>query len=360
MENIKKSLICREVKAFHLEASIIRDYQPVIGDVAVFRVKRIGKHNAIQGTRGSNKYIFPGDRIMLAFGNRYASEQFEGYIPEGWQPVYHILGKGGCAGLVTSMHQRMSLRGPTEIVLEAFATDSQGKVINTRYLNRERVPFDTYEKKKYKLILSLGTGMDSGKTTTAAYLARGLHQAGKRVAYVKLTGTVFSKDRAFVRDCGADISTDFSRLGYPSTYMLDEQELLDLVASLLAEAEQIAPDFVIAEIADGLLQRETAMLLRHARFRQMVDHVLLSSGDSFGALAGLEELNRLGLQASALCGAFTAAPLLIKEVSSRTGLPILTLDLLSDASVTQWLVPAHSYKQNGLHQPLTIASTTVK
>ncbi len=360
MENIKKSLICREVKAFHLDPTIIRDYQPVVGDVAVFSVQRIGKHNAIQGTRGSNKYIFPGDRIMLAFGNRYASEQFEGYIPEGWQPVYHILGKGGCAGVVASMHQRMSLRGPTELVLEGYATDNEGKVINTRYLNRERVPYDTYEKKDYKLILSLGTGMDSGKTTTAAYLARGLHRAGKRVAYVKLTGTVFSKDRAFVRDCGADLSTDFSRLGYPSTYMLDEPELLDIVATLLTEAETVQPDYVIAEIADGLLQRETAMLLRHQGFRQMVDHVLLSSGDSFGALAGLEELNRLGLQASALCGAFTAAPLLINEVASRTDLPILTLDRLSDASVPRFLTPAHGHRHNGVHQAAAPSPATLK
>ncbi len=360
MESIKKSLICREVKSFRLDQSIIRQYQPTIGDVAVFRVKRIGKHNAIQGQRGSNKYIFPGDRIMLAFGNRYASEQFEGYIPEQPQEVYHILGKGGCAGVVASMHQRMALRGPTELELEAYATDPHGKVINTRYLNRSRVPFNTYEKNNYRLILSLGTGMDSGKTTTAAYLARGLHDAGMRVAYVKLTGTVFSKDRAFVRDCGADLATDFSRLGYPSTYMLEEDELLDIVAGLLTEAETIHPDYVIAEIADGLLQRETAMLLRQPRFRHMVDHVLLSSGDSFSALAGLEELERLGMDASALCGAFTAAPLLVKEVQSRTDLPILTLDQLSDSSVTGYLRPALKHIHNGVHPKATFTTSTSK
>lgn len=350
MEPIKKSLICRDIKTFRLDTSLKHTYQPQTGDVAIFEVKKIGRHAAIQGTGGSNKYIFPGDKVMLAFGNRYASEQFEGYIPKEWQPTYHVLGKGGCVGVVESMHKRMTLRGPTELELIGYAVDVDGKVINTRYLSRTRVSFDSLPPKSYKLILSLGTGMDSGKTTTAAYLARGLHHAGYRVAYAKLTGTVFAKDRALVRDCGADLSTDFSKLGYPSTYMLEEPELLDLIAGLLTEAQTIHPDYVIAEIADGLLERETAMLLRNERFMQMVDHIMLSSIDSLSAISGMEELARLGLQPSALCGAFTAAPLLIKEVQSRLSIPIATLELLDSEEIVRILKPAHvKARQNGVH-----------
>ncbi len=349
MDTIKKSLICKKVKAYQVDESIAKTHRPKVGDVAIFEVVAIGKHNAIQGTGGSNKYIFPGDLVMMAFGNRYASAQFEGYIPDNWQEEYHILGKGGCAGVVASMHMRMSLRGPTRLKLKGYATDSEGRVLNTRYMDSEKVSFATLRPSaNYRVILSLGTSMDSGKTTTAAFLARGLMKAGKHVAYIKTTGTVFSKDRAYVRDCGAHFVKDFSQLGYPSTYMLEEDELLDIFATLLTEAAQIQPDYVIVEIADGLLQRETSMLLQNPHFLSFIDHLMLSSGDSMGAISGIEELHRLGLQPSGLCGAFQAAPLLVKEVRSRVDLPIFSLSVLSDPSIVQKLRPAHLTHMNGV------------
>ena len=59
--------------------------------------------------------------------------------------------------------------------------------------------------------------MDSGKTTSAAYLCRGILASGTRVAYFKLTGTVYGKDKAMVRDCGALFVADFGNYGFPST-----------------------------------------------------------------------------------------------------------------------------------------------
>lgn len=56
--------------------------------------------------------------------------------------------------------------------------------------------------------------MDSGKTATAGYLARSPKRIGRKVAFIKLTGTVYTKDIDFCKDCGADWVSDFSELGF--------------------------------------------------------------------------------------------------------------------------------------------------
>ncbi len=336
---IKRSIICRNLgEDFKINRKIKTKYQPKAGDLAVFQVLEIGKHPSIQGTNGNNTYIFPGDHIMMAFGNRYATEQFEGYIPDTYQREYHILGKGGAVGVLASMHAKIELKGPTTLRLIGYVTDPQtGEVINSKRLAGELTPFDLGKQRSYQVILSLGTGMDSGKTTTAAFLSRGLMLAGKKVAYIKLTGTVFTKDRSLVRDCGADQVADFSTAGFPSTYLCDVPELRDLYETLLEAVSADEQDYVVIEIADGLLQRETSMLLHDTDFMSTVDHIVLSSVDSMGILHGIAWLEqKVARRPRFLAGLFTASPLLIKEATAHTTLPILTLAEMADAQVVQY------------------------
>ncbi|MBI5914586.1 MAG: hypothetical protein HY842_04355, partial [Bacteroidetes bacterium] len=222
---LKKTIIAQGIDNYHLDKSIRTTHQPKAGDLAVFKVLEIGKHDSIQGINGNNTYIFPGDLLLAAFGNRYATEQFEGYVPTEYQHQYHILGKGGAIGILTSMHEKFELVGPTSLRLIGYATDANGQVINTKYFNKQETAFDPAKKRPYKVILSLGASMDSGKTTSAAYTCRGLRAAGYKVAFIKLTGTVYTKDIHFARDCGAHLSIDFSKFGFPSTYMCSIFEL---------------------------------------------------------------------------------------------------------------------------------------
>lgn len=330
---IKKAIICKDVKTYTINRLNNRTYKPRAGDVAIFRVLEIGKHKAIQGESGKNSYIFPGDLIMAAFGNRYASNQFEGYVPEGYQDAFHILGQGGVIGTVASMHAKFKPIGPTSVKLVGYAT-KDGKVINTQYLSEERVAFEPNRHRPYQTILSLGASMDSGKTTSAAYLCRGLRNAGKTVGFIKLTGTVFSKDKRFVKDCGAHKVVDFSNLGFPSTYMYGMEELLDIFEGLTRKIEEINPDYLVVEIADGLLQRETAMLLNNPAFRAMVDHVMLSCADSLSVLSGLMHLENLGLPPFAVSGLLNVSPLMVDEVQRAVRIPVLSLEDLMHRRIT--------------------------
>ena len=336
---IKKAIICKDVEEFNINSSIKKTHVPKAGDVAVFKVLSTGKHDAIQGVNGNNTYIFEGDYVMLAFGTRYATGQFEGYVPEGYLPRYQILGKGGAVGRLESMNVKLRKVGATDLRLVGYATNTEGKVINTKYMNKSEVTFNPKTIRTPKIILSIGASMDSGKTTTAGYLCRGIMLAKKKVAFIKLTGTVMSKDKSFVRDCGAKIALDFSNAGFPSTYLCDEQEMLNLYEYLLQMTEVIDPDYIVMEIADGLFQRETAMLLRHKAFMSTISGVMFSCGDSLSAMHGIKLLEDLNQNILGICGLFTISPLLVSEVQEESHYPVFTLSDLSSPKIVDVLSP---------------------
>ncbi len=329
--NLKKAIICKGVEDFRVNTDIIKTHRPQAGDVAIFQVLEIGKHNAVQSVNGNNSYIYPGDYVMLAFGTRYATGQFEGYVPDGYLEEYQLLGKGGAIGQLASMNYKLKSKGSTNFSIVGYAVDENNEVINTRYLNYQ--PQRLTSKRKGKVILSLGSSMDSGKTTTAAYLSRGLSLGGDKVAYIKLTGTVYARDRSYVRDTGATMAIDFSTLGFPSTYLCSTNELIVLFKRLLVMVEEIDPDYIIVEIADGLLQRETSRLIQSKGFMKYVSGVFFSAGDSMSAMCGIDMLEKMDINIIALSGLFTGSPLLEREVKENTHYPVLNLVGLEDPRV---------------------------
>ena len=331
--NTKKAIICSKVENYQVNTDLVNTHKPNAGDVALFEVLTLGKHTRIQCAEKRNRHIYPGDTILAAFGTRYATNQLEGYVPETPLEEYHILGQGGVIGELKSMHQNFVRKGPTTLKMIGYATDDKNKVINTKYLKDDEVPFIGLKPNGVKVILSIGGSMDSGKTTTAAFLCKGLKNAGKRVVFTKLTGTVYSKDTDFVKDCGADFVTDFSQWGFPSTFMCSEQEILNLYQNMIYQLSDLKPDYIVMEIADGLLQRETNILLNNKEFIDTINHIVYSDGNSTGALGGIRFLNEMNLKPFAISGRFTMAPLLIEEVKAHTNIPVLTLEDLSNANV---------------------------
>jgi hypothetical protein len=336
---IKKTIACKEVGNYMIDASIIHTHTPQFGEVAVFEVLEIGKHYTVQGQSKRLVQIVEGDYILAAFANRYATEQFEGYVPDKPTEFLHILGAGGAMGIIKSTHAFLKDIGPTTVRLVGYAKDDQGDIINTVYYKTKRNTFTGTVPNNAKVILSVGSSMDSGKTTSAAYLARGLKTSGKKVAFIKLTGTSYTKDKDLVYDCGADISIDFIEAGYPSTYMLSLKELLDLYQTLLNMLAPENPDYIVMEIADGLVQRETEFLLRDSSFMKTIHSVVFSASDSLATFWGISFLSDLGHKPVAVAGLFTASPLLVEEVEARTNIPVLTLEGLMSKNVVPLFEP---------------------
>ena len=333
--SIKKALTCQSILAYTLNTDLATTHCPKMGDVGIFRVLQ-ANGGYIMDTHKIASQLFEGDLVMLAFGSRYATNQYEGYVPETPVTQCQLLGRGGVAGLLTS--KNMTFRAvPAQLELVGYATTHGGAVLNTI----ERKSLDEFNRFniRAKVILSVGSSMDSGKTTSAAWLCGGLRAAGKRVAYLKLTGTTFPKDAALNMDRGADFAADFSDFGFPSTYLLDLDTLLNLYQSLVNLAcEKGQAEYIVMEIADGLLQRETAMLLDNPGFRSTVHATLFSSGDSLGVLSGLQLLEEWGIRPFAVSGLFTASELLIREVEDRIEVPVLRLSNLLTTQATNLVV----------------------
>lgn len=330
---IKRTIVCKAVDGYELNTTLNNKYIPKSGDIGLFIVESLGKHKSIQSDSGRNVAILKGDIIMAAFGNRYATSQFEGYVPEAPTTVLDILGAGGVVGILKSKNAAFEDIEPTKLRLIGYVCEiGSDEVINSIGRSEKIVPFTGQKSDATRVILSLGASMDSGKTTSAAFLVHGLKNAGARVGFIKLTGTYYTKDKDFVFDCGADVIADFGDLGYPSTFLCSKEELLSIYQTLLNKLAVHNLDFIVMEIADGLYQRETHMLLNDNEFKKTISNTLFSSADSLSAIQGISWLSEQNLRPFAICGLFTMSPLLIQEVEQLSTIPVFDLDGLSSTS----------------------------
>ncbi|MFO7541434.1 MAG: DUF1611 domain-containing protein [Thiobacillus sp.] len=314
---------------------------PEAGDLVLARVDLLGQHAGLQLPNGRRKQMFPGDEIVVAYGNRYAANQFEALIPETLGSC-HLVAGGGIASRAVSWHVRMS-KGPTHITPIGLLGDAEGRRINLR--DYALHPVAEVGAHMPTAIAVIGTGMDSGKTQSCAYLVRGLIAAGLRVGYGKITGTGAGGDTWLLKDAGAFPVLDFTDAGMATTFLASPQMVESVLMTLLAHIARHDVDAIVLEIADGVLQRETAVLLRSPLFASLVGGIVLASYDSMGATAGVRWLQEYaGTPVLALSGVISAAPLQAREASELLGLPVHDrLALATPENAMEILSLAHSH-----------------
>jgi hypothetical protein len=166
--------------------------------------------------------------------------------------------------------------------------------------------------------------MNSGKSFAATATVKTLTQLGYNVRATKITGTASLKDVLSMSDAGAEKFSDFTFLGHPSTYMLDKSTILDIYNKLDLKYANKPSNYWVVELADGIVQRETAMLLSSPEFKDRIHKIVFCAGDALGAIGGKRLLkDKYGIQADMISGVCTATPLHIREIRSFTKLPIL-------------------------------------
>lgn len=302
---------------------------PQAGDLILARVDALGQHDGLQLPSGRRKQMFPGDEIVVAYGNRYASNQFEALIPETLGPC-HLVAGGGIASRAVSWHVRMT-KGPTQITPIGLLGNADGQRINLRDHALSLAPLVTGHTPT--AIAVVGTGMDSGKTQSCAYLVRGLIAAGLHVGYAKVTGTGAGGDTWLLRDAGAFPVLDFTDVGMATTYLASPKQVQTSLTTLMAHIAREGVDAMVLEIADGVLQRETAALLRSRVFARLVSGIVMASQDSMGASAGVQWIRKYTrTPVLALSGVISAAPLQAAEAIGALGLPVLDRPGLATAT----------------------------
>jgi hypothetical protein len=313
--------------AYTLPRKAVKRYMPVdraprIGDVIYGMVDTIGQHKSLENSEGRIHTIHQGTHAVFVFGNRYAPDYYEGVIPSTAEFEFvDLLARSGVVGQVLSQNDKII--APTRIRVLGYVCDSQGKVVNTKDHNLI-TPRKT--EKKYprsKLILCVGTAMNSGKSAAATACVYALSLQEKEVRASKVTGTASLKDILNMNDAGATYFSDFSFLGYPSTYLISEQEALDIFNKLDLKYANNKDNYWVVEFADGINQRETAFLLRSPEIRKRIHKLIFCAADAFGAIGGLQVLkDKFGLVPDAISGVCSSSPLHIRELSSYTNIPV--------------------------------------
>lgn len=305
-----------------------------IGDIALAVVRTVGKNTRLELRNGRPSALHDGDLIAVVFGNRYATMQFEGYARSNGGRC-DLLSMGGVCGLVASKHAQLA--DATKLELLGHLADEEGRPLCLRDF---AVPPSEAQGARPNVVAVCGSTMDAGKTHTAMSLVLGLRRGGCSVAGIKLTGTATGRDTWRFADAGARLALDFVDGGFPSTYLVSTAELLDLHRRLLSHVAAAGVQWVVVEIADGLLQPETSALLQSPEFVDSVDAWALACGDALAVEASLRQLRKWGLEPGIVSGCVSMSPLAMQEVRGATGVHCLTADALQSGGVNELLARA--------------------
>jgi hypothetical protein len=306
---------------------------PRPGDLVIARITEIGVHDHAENRNGRRMRLHCGDVVVGALGNRYATDFYEGYVLDSQSA--HLLTAGGMIGSVVSSHD---VHGhPTALEIIGGLVGADGEALSTEDFAR---PFPAAPLRRPPVLVVVGSGMNAGKTTTAAAMVRGWTRAGMRVGAGKVTGSGSGKDRWEYLDSGAAAVADFLDFGMPSTFGYPGDRL---VATMFAIRDTLAVegcDAIVLEIADGLLMPETARLLRHLRGE--VDGIVLATGDALSARSGMDILREHDLPVRALSGLLSRSPLAAREALRATGMPVRTASELAAGEALDLLPTAVS------------------
>ncbi len=327
----------REYEGFHLRRG--SDVEPKVGDFVLARIVEIGQHTRLESYNSRRRHLFTDDEIIVAYGDRYAPDQFLSEVPRNLNYT-NLVAAGGVASRVIEKHE--AINPATVIEPIGLICDDLGVMNMNRVATHEIKPwqdarneFNALENKPVVVIV-FGSSMNSGKSTTLGCLVNGLSNAGLRVNAGKATGTGAGNDAGLFLDSGADLVVDFTDFGLPSTYKIPLEGVKDIVFSMAATLASDSPDVVVIEIADGVYQGETSALVNDPDFGKFVNKVVFACGEALSAAAGATLLEDAGLPLVAVSGKLTSAPLITAEARNVVNVPIIpTYDLcLADVAVS--------------------------
>lgn len=293
------------------------------GDILYAEVMEIGQHSGLQLKTGRRADLYAGDRIALCLGARYAPDYFQSEAMVDGE-FAHLVAAGGIAGIVVKSHGGRNR--PTLLKVLGRMATAEGKPINVRDYALGSVEPGP----RPPVIAVFGTSMNAGKTTAAASLIHGLSKAGYRVGACKATGTGACGDNNKFRDAGAHALLDFTDLGFATTFGVEAKRVTQIASDLIGHLTHRGATAIVMEIADGVLQRETAALMNDPAFIRMIDATIFAAPDALGVINGVSILHNAGHSVLGVSGVVTRSPMACEEVMQFINTPVITNQALAD------------------------------
>jgi hypothetical protein len=348
MNKIKKGYILTSA-AVTIRPSRIKCYQklernPEPGDLVYGKISRIGQHMTLENVSGRIHAIHNGTKAIFVFGHRYAPDYYEGFVPQSSCSQADLLARSGVIGVVKT--KKTLIKDPTRVDLLGYVCNADGQALNTRQFPLITPRCKEKKRPRYPMILVCGTAMNSGKSMAAVACCWVLSSLGHNVRASKVTGTASLKDILHMNDAGASHYTDFTLLGHPSTYMLEEPDLLNIFNTMDLKYANNPKNFWVVEFADGIIQRETSMLLQSDEVRSRIHRLIFCANDAFGAIGGLEVLkNKFNLIPAAISGICSSSPLHIRELAAFTDIPVFDSSNPEPQFLSKLLIPPKKRKR---------------
>ncbi|MET0293446.1 MAG: DUF1611 domain-containing protein, partial [Phenylobacterium sp.] len=318
----KCAFTTRRVDMSMARGLLTKNVEPKAGDLVLARVTAVGHHKKIELVDGRRSALYVGDEVVVAYGARYAPDQFEAVVPQSLGACDLVAG-GGLAGKVLARHANTKV--PTKLNVLGIIADQKGKPLN---LAKFALPSRRTTRRPV-VIAVVGTSMNAGKTTTACHLVKGLRRAGLKVGAAKVTGTGSGNDLWALTDAGANPVYDFTDAGHASTFQVPVEECVRIALKLIDQVAHAGCEAVVIEVADGLFQAETSALLTTEAFRSRIDALVFAAGDAMGAAYGVNGLLDNQLPGVAISGLVTASPLGLREAAQATQIPVATIHELA-------------------------------
>lgn len=344
-DRAKAAFTTRRVPGSAMQTLISGPVRPRTGDLVLARVDRIHYQTRLELASGRKAALEVGDEIIVAYGDRYATDQFEAEVPADLRPT-NLVATGGVASHVVS--RSSGIRQASHIIPLGLIGNAGGTPLNLRDF---ALGAPSQASARPRTVAVLGTSMNSGKTTTNKYLVTGLSRAGLKTGAVKITGTGSGGDYWVMVDAGAHRVLDFTDGGYSSTYKISVEEIEAVAINLIGHLAAEGCDIILVEIADGLFQEQNSELIRSDFFKAYIDGVFFAAGEAMGAAAGVKELRSLGIPVLGVSGKLTASELLIREARRYCDAPVLTKADLSDPSLAPKLVGMRALPSNDASDP---------
>ena len=255
--------------------AIPRD-QWATGDYVVGEVRDTSGYRTIELPNGREMEVAAGDRVIGAFGTRYATLEMTG----SWRSIesdrsFKALTRAGLFGAEES--RSTLVEAPITLRYVGHVTREGEKVTMTDFVSSvEERPFRT------PTVLLVGTSMSAGKTTAARIVTRRLKGMGLSVLGAKLAGAGRFRDVLSVHDAGADWIFDFVDAGLPSTIGPDET-VRAAIRNLLSRMAGLKADAAVIEIgASPLEPYHGAAVIEE--LRPAVEMTILCASDPYAVL----------------------------------------------------------------------------
>jgi len=328
---LKAAYCTRRIPKYVMKTLLSGPIRPRAGDLVLAKIlaPRRQKHLAL--ANGHKSLLHKDEYVILCYGNRYAPDQFEAYVPDQLEPCQIVSQDGIAAKLHSRQHPPAHLSA--EIKPLGLVGDESGRPLNIKDWMTQHNPGTNHS--PYTIAV-VGSDADSGQTTASAQLMAGLNRAGLQVGAAKVTGTTAPQNNGCQTNPSGHVSQDQPECSAASPSLRKQQQLAVMLDALISELCTRDVEVIVLELSKCLdLQPDSLLASEH--FTRHINAIIVTSRNVLQAKAGIDWLMQKKLPVRAVSGVLMASPMLAKQARKMIALPALDGKALSSPDIISLL-----------------------